>query len=183
VELDDDLRRLARIVPLWLAAWLSVLGLATYVTARIYDGVSESEGVAGLDRPVLDFMVARRTPGLITWAQRYTALGGPVWFPVLLALVIGTLSLIWRSPSGHSLNSAVAVGVVGYLLWHRFGGTAWRLAVLVVGGSAVVAMGLTRVFLGYHWLTDVLVAWALSAAWLAVVLGGHRWWLSRHARA
>ena len=30
-----------------------------------------------------------------------------------------------------------------------------------------VGHGLSRVFLGHHWLTDVIFAWLLGAAWLA----------------
>jgi undecaprenyl-diphosphatase len=45
-------------------------------------------------------------------------------------------------------------------------------------------MGLTRVYLGHHWLTDVLVAWLLALAWLAVVITAHRLYLTtRHVRA
>ncbi len=35
-------------------------------------------------------------------------------------------------------------------------------------------MGLSRVYLGHHWLTDVLVAWSLALAWLGVVITAHR---------
>jgi membrane-associated phospholipid phosphatase len=35
-------------------------------------------------------------------------------------------------------------------------------------------MGLSRVYLGHHWLTDVLVAWALGLGWLTVVITAHR---------
>lgn len=41
-----------------------------------------------------------------------------------------------------------------------------------------VTMGLTRVYLGHHWLTDVVVAWALALAWLAVVITAHRLFLT-----
>jgi membrane-associated phospholipid phosphatase len=39
-------------------------------------------------------------------------------------------------------------------------------------------MGLSRVFLGHHWLTDVIFAWLLGAAWLALVITSHRLFLT-----
>jgi membrane-associated phospholipid phosphatase len=34
------------------------------------------------------------------------------------------------------------------------------------------------VFLGHHWLTDVIFAWLLGAAWLALVITSHRLFLT-----
>ncbi|AUI51320.1 phosphatase PAP2 family protein [Arthrobacter crystallopoietes] len=87
-------------------------------------------------------------------------------------------------PSGHSLNSIVIAGVVAYLLVLRHSSKHAR--VLTIAGAALfaVAMGLSRVFLGHHWFTDVLVAWTLGIAWLATVITIHRLFLTvRYRRA
>ncbi|HEX3005964.1 MAG TPA: phosphatase PAP2 family protein, partial [Angustibacter sp.] len=41
-----------------------------------------------------------------------------------------------------------------------------------------ITMGLTRVYLGHHWLTDVVVAWVLAVGWLSVVIAAHRLFLT-----
>jgi uncharacterized protein (TIGR03382 family) len=81
-------------------------------------------------------------------------------------------------PSGHSLNSVVIAGIVAYLIILRL--KTARSRVLTAAAAAVFAltMGLSRVYLGHHWLTDVLAAWALGAAWLALVITAHRLYLT-----
>jgi len=81
-------------------------------------------------------------------------------------------------PSGHSLNSVVIAGLVAYLLVRRQQRKRTRALTVAVAGLFAVAMGLSRVFLGHHWLTDVLVAWTLGLAWLAVVITAHRLFLT-----
>ncbi len=87
-------------------------------------------------------------------------------------------------PSGHALNSTVIAGMVAYLLVRRLR-TRWaRSLAVVVAVLWAVAMGLSRVFLGHHWLTDVIVGWSLGAGWLVVVITAHRLFLTvRAARA
>jgi membrane-associated phospholipid phosphatase len=85
-------------------------------------------------------------------------------------------------PSGHSLNSLVFAGIVAYLLVRRMH-RAWTRAVTIALACAFAGtMGLTRVYLGRHWFTDVLVAWTLGLAWLSVVITAHRLYLTVHRR-
>lgn len=85
-------------------------------------------------------------------------------------------------PSGHSLNAVVLAGAVAYLLMLRQHRPRTRLLTAAAAAAFAVAMGLSRVFLGHHWLTDVVMAWTLGLAWLAAVLTVHRLLLTFHAR-
>ncbi len=81
-------------------------------------------------------------------------------------------------PSGHSLNALVIAGIVAYLLVLRQHRKRTRALTIVLAVLFAVTMGLSRVYLGHHWLTDVLVAWTLGIAWLAVVITVHRLFLT-----
>jgi undecaprenyl-diphosphatase len=85
-------------------------------------------------------------------------------------------------PSGHTLNAVVVAGVVAYLLALRQ--RSRRARGLTVAGAILFAltMGLSRVFLGHHWFTDVVAAWALGVAWLSVVVTAHRLYLTTRRR-
>jgi membrane-associated phospholipid phosphatase len=81
-------------------------------------------------------------------------------------------------PSGHALNSTVIAGMVAYLLAHRLR-TRWaRAATVILAAGWALAMGLSRVFLGHHWLTDVIFAWLVGGAWLALLITSHRLFLT-----
>jgi undecaprenyl-diphosphatase len=86
-------------------------------------------------------------------------------------------------PSGHSLNAAAIGGIVAYLVLRRQRSARARTLTVAAAVTFAGTMGLSRVYLGHHWLTDVLAAWALGVAWLAVVVTAHRLLLTLHRRA
>lgn len=81
-------------------------------------------------------------------------------------------------PSGHSLNSVVIIGIIAYLIVLRFKTTLSRCLTVSVASTFAVTIGLSGVYLGHHWLTDVLAAWTLGAAWLALVITAHSLYLT-----
>jgi undecaprenyl-diphosphatase len=77
-------------------------------------------------------------------------------------------------PSGHTLNSWVILLLAAYLVCCKAKSLRTRVVAVVAALVLAIAMGLSRVYLGAHWLTDVLVAWTLGSAWLIVVITAHR---------
>lgn len=76
----------------------------------------------------------------------------------------------WSFPSGHAGQAAatyLALGVVAALLLPR----RWQQALAVTCGAALgVLVGASRIYLGVHWLTDVLAGWVVGGAVFAALL-------------
>lgn len=68
-------------------------------------------------------------------------------------------------PSGHALTSFVAVGLLVLLLWPSCSARQ-RTLLLIAAALLVAAIGVSRLALGVHFLTDVLGGWLLGALWL-----------------
>jgi undecaprenyl-diphosphatase len=68
-------------------------------------------------------------------------------------------------PSGHAMLSATVYLTLGALIGHFAGRRLIRLYVLGVAILLTAMIGLSRVYLGLHWTTDVLGGWCVGAAW------------------
>lgn len=71
-------------------------------------------------------------------------------------------------PSGHSATAVVVYGALA-LVAARHGGARVRTAAIGAAVALAGLVGLTRVYLGVHFASDVLAGWLLGAAVLAVV--------------
>jgi glutaconate CoA-transferase subunit A len=70
------------------------------------------------------------------------------------------------------LTTAAFLALVVWLLWPHLNGHAARVATVAGAAVAGLLVGASRVYLGYHWATDVLAAWLVTAAWVGNVSEG-----------
>ncbi len=78
-------------------------------------------------------------------------------------------------PSGHSMMAAVVYLTLGALLARHQAQPRMKVYVLVVAVFLTVLVGLSRIYLGVHWPTDVLAGWCLGAAWAILCWFGMLW--------
>lgn len=71
-------------------------------------------------------------------------------------------------PSGHAALSAVVYLTIGVLLFEVVKGRAARLYCLTIALAASGLVGLSRVYLGVHYPSDVMAGWATGIAWAGV---------------
>lgn len=75
-------------------------------------------------------------------------------------------------PSGHSTGAMALALAVTVLVWHRRGG---RLVAALAVGTAVL-VGISRIYVGVHYPTDVLAGWTVAAVVVGLSFSAWRRW-------
>lgn len=78
-------------------------------------------------------------------------------------------------PSGHSMTSAVTYLTLGALLAHLLPGRGMRIYFISLAGLLTMCVGLSRVYLGVHWPTDVVAGWTAGCVWALLCSILMRW--------
>ena len=73
-------------------------------------------------------------------------------------------------PSGHTANAALLYGLLACWLWMHHRGALARAAIVSFACFMIALVGTSRMYLGVHYLTDVMAATAEACAWLAVCI-------------
>jgi undecaprenyl-diphosphatase len=69
-------------------------------------------------------------------------------------------------PSGHAMGSAVAFGALSYLAFRAIKNWPAKTAVIAFFYTLVAAIALSRVYLGVHWISDVLAGVTVGTVWV-----------------
>jgi membrane-associated phospholipid phosphatase len=128
-------------------------------------------GVIPIDLAVAALLIVRRRWGdMLFWSF---AVGGAALLNLAAKHSFGRARPdLWISiapeptlsfPSGHAMGSMACVAAAIVLLWP----TRWRVPLLMAGVPFVFLVGLSRVYLGVHYPSDILAGWTASLAWVA----------------
>src|SRR5438270_1400121 len=69
-------------------------------------------------------------------------------------------------PSGHAMGSAVAFGALSYLAFRAIRNWPAKAAVIALFYTLVASVALSRVYLGVHWISDVLAGVTVGTVWV-----------------
>ena len=119
--------------------------------------------------------------GILLWRHYYSeaqiftidCLGGVVLSYGLKSVFGKARPTLWESaiedpsfsyPSGHALGSTVLYGFIAYLIATRY--PQFSLLVYAVAVCLIGAIGLSRLYLGVHWPTDIIGGYGIGFLWL-----------------
>lgn len=85
-------------------------------------------------------------------------------------------------PSGHATMAAVFYATIAMILVAALRSDWLRALVIIVASALIVWIGLSRIYLGVHYPSDVLAGWSAGLLWALLVLAAERIWTAERAR-
>jgi membrane-associated phospholipid phosphatase len=138
-------------------------------------------GLTNLANPEFVVILVAISLGVLLWYRRVWAaqifilncLGGLILNQGLKLIFVKPRPQLWTPlvvehsysfPSGHALGSLVIYGFLAVLLADRY--PRYRVGIYSGASSIIMAIGLSRLFLGVHYPTDIIAGYAVGFVWL-----------------
>ncbi|MBI1258385.1 MAG: phosphatase PAP2 family protein [Chloroflexi bacterium] len=83
-------------------------------------------------------------------------------------------------PSGHVLYFTTFFGFLLFLTYTLLKSSWWRILLLIVLAAMIALIGVSRIFEGQHWASDVIAAYLLGSVWLSASILIYRWGKPRY---
>ena len=91
----------------------------------------------------------------------------------------GSSPLSYSFPSGHSVASCCFYGVLAAIVAAQARGKRQRIGLWCIASLVTLAVGISRVYLGVHYPTDVIGGYSAAVIWVSLVWTAYHWWLQR----
>ena len=88
----------------------------------------------------------------------------PAWDDPIL--MIGSFSF----PSGHAIAATLLYGFLAAFVVRKVQAWRWQVLAVLAAGLLILLIGFSRLYLGVHYLSDVLAGMAAGSAWLGLCL-------------
>jgi undecaprenyl-diphosphatase len=82
-------------------------------------------------------------------------------------------------PSGHALVCACFYGVLAGLIADRIRSFYWRVLIWVLSLIVIAGVGLSRIYLGVHYPSDVIAGYLAAAVWVSILVALDQLWMKR----
>jgi undecaprenyl-diphosphatase len=114
-------------------------------------------------------VVATLTSVILSWILKVlVGRPRPSTFPMNPSDVFQSFNQ-YAYPSGHVLFFVVFFGFVAFLAWKHLAG--WMRGVTIsICGTLIVLTGPSRIYLGEHWVSDVIGSYIIGASWLIILI-------------
>ncbi|WP_337099178.1 phosphatase PAP2 family protein [Paenibacillus sp. YIM B09110] len=86
-------------------------------------------------------------------------------------------------PSGHSMSAFTLYGLTIYFLWKHIRHIWLRIAALAIGIGMILMIGISRIYLGVHYPSDVIGGYLMSSVWLFAAIGWYEHYLEPRWRS
>jgi undecaprenyl-diphosphatase len=148
----------------------------------VFSGLSTYVGIVGVVAAsviVFGLLMWRKHP-YEAWRLVLVMVGGMILNEALKFLFHRSRPDLWPGsqfagfsfPSGHAMMSFCLFGMLVWLGWRYIHNQAVRIAVTSLCVLLVMLVGLSRIYLGAHFLSDVVAGYLAAAFWLVAVLSG-----------
>ena len=126
---------------------------------------------------VLLFLILKKE--LLNIIALFLSIGGGAIMIIIMKKVfhgLGPIMLVREGhifssfPSGHAFYAMLVFGFVVYLAGEFIKSNLLKSLIFIICASSIILMGIILIFLGYHWLSDVLGGYCAGLSWLLITI-------------
>lgn len=169
--------------------WIRPVAAPSENTLFVVKGITTFGGVQMIV-PLMLLLAAylwffKKNRGLALWLVLNIALGAGLLNVIAKHLFLRPRPSIehfvvetgWSFPSGHSMGAMICYTSIAFVFIYLSHSKINQAITALLCATLIFSIGISRIYLGVHYPSDVLGGFALGFAWMALSIGLCHWWL------